>query len=113
MKKYAKLTGGQGVEYLNVQVAGTCIYRCKLSANGSDCNVSVWYFHSSHRGAALSGQLAATAPVAVLASRSFSFNSTDGTCVVWQYGVRLISSASSRENYGRQEHKDFYGVRQK
>jgi len=56
MKQYAKLTGGQGVEYLNVQVAGTCIYRWKLTASGSVCNVSLWYFRSSRRGAAQSAQ---------------------------------------------------------
>jgi len=56
MKQYSKLTGGQGVQYLNVQVAGTCIYRYKLSANDGVRKVSVWYFHSSRRGAALFGQ---------------------------------------------------------
>jgi len=55
MKQCSELTGGQDVECLHVQVAGTCIYRCKPSANGSVCDVSVPYFHSSHRGAVLSG----------------------------------------------------------
>jgi hypothetical protein len=87
MKQYEKLTGGQGVEYLNVQVAGTYVYRCKLSANGSVCNVSVWYFYSSRSVRTV--KWATTAPVtAVPASRSFSFSSTDGTRVVWQYGFQ-------------------------
>jgi hypothetical protein len=44
MKQCAKLLGEQGVEYLNFQVAGTCIYDCKLGANGRIGNIQCGTF---------------------------------------------------------------------
>lgn len=79
----------------------------KLSASGSVCNVSVWYFHSRRRGAALPDSQVSRDSVPP--SRSFSFVSTDATRVVWQYGVRLMRCALSERIMVAKSIKTFMG----